>query len=147
MKQAKDFTCTITVDQSPAEVFNAVNNVRGWWQGIIQGNTDRLNEAFTYQMGDLHFTRQKIVEMVPGKKIVWLVTESRINFVADKNEWLHTTIIFDIAAMKNKTKLSFTHRGLVPAIECYNGCSGAWGLLIDKSLYSLITTGKGVEVF
>ena len=34
---SKDFTSTIIVDQSPGEVFTAVNNVRGWWQGEITG--------------------------------------------------------------------------------------------------------------
>lgn len=147
MKTRKDFTTSILTDKSATEVFNAINNVRGWWQGEIKGNTERLNEEFTYQMGDIHFSKQKIVELIPGKKVAWLVTESKINFVADKNEWVNTKIIFEIKPFKNKTKLTFTHQGLVPSIECYGGCSGAWGQLIEKSLFSLVTTGKGVEVF
>src|SRR5436305_697232 len=114
MKNRNDFTTSIVVDQSPAEVFKAINNVRGWWQGEITGSTEKINDEFTYQMADFHLTKQKIVELTPGKKIVWRVTESKINFVADKNEWLNTTITFDIATEKDKTKLSFTHKGLVP---------------------------------
>jgi hypothetical protein len=87
------------------------------------------------------------VELIPGKKVVWLVTESQINFVADKAEWLNTKIIFDIATEGEKTRLTFTHEGLVPAIECYQDCSGAWGQLVAKSLYSFINTGKGVNIF
>jgi hypothetical protein len=147
MKQGKDFTTSIVVDQSPAEVFNAINNVRSWWQGKITGSTEKLGDEFTYQMGDVHLSKQKIVELVPDKKVVWLVTESKISFVEDKKEWLNTKVSFDISAVGNKTKLTFTHHGLVPAIECYNGCSSAWGQLIEKSLFSLVTTGKGVDVF
>ncbi len=145
--EGKDFTTTILVDQSPEEVFNAINNVRGWWQGAIKGSTDNLNDEFTYRMNDIHFSKQKLVEVIPGKRVVWLVTESKINFVADKEEWVNTKIVFDITREDAKTKLTFTHHGLVPAIECYGGCSGAWGQLIEKSLLSLITTGKGVDVF
>jgi Activator of Hsp90 ATPase homolog 1-like protein len=147
MNKGKNFTTSIEADKSATEVFNAINNVRGWWQGEIKGNTEKLNDEFTYQMGDFHLSKQKIVELIPGKKVVWLVTESKINFVADKNEWLNTKIIFEITPLKNKTKLTFTHEGLVPAIECYGGCSGAWAQLIEKSLFSLVTTGKGVDVF
>jgi Activator of Hsp90 ATPase homolog 1-like protein len=145
--KVKDFTTTIEVPNSPQEVFNAINNVRGWWQGVIKGNTEKLHDEFTYQMAEFHLSKQKIVELVPYKKVVWQVTESSINFVADKKEWLNTTICFEITADKNNTQLIFTHQGLVPEIECYGGCSGAWEQLIQQSLYSLITTGKGVEVF
>lgn len=147
MTQQKDFTTSILVDNTPAQVFNAINNVRGWWQGEIKGSTTNLNDEFTYHMGDVHFSRQKIVEFIPDKKVVWLVTDSKINFVKDKNEWVDTRIIFEITPAGNKTELTFTHHGLVPAIECYGGCSGAWGQLIEKSLSSFITTGKGVDVF
>jgi hypothetical protein len=147
METEKDYTTSILVAKSPAEVFEAINHVRAWWQGEIKGNTDKLNEEFTYQMEPYHFTKQKVVELIPNKKVVWLVTESQINFVADKNEWLNTSIIFDISTVENKTRLTFTHKGLVPAIECYGGCSGAWESLVGKSLFSFITTGKSVNVF
>jgi hypothetical protein len=146
-KQGKDFTTSIEVKKSPEDVFKAINNIRGWWQGKITGSTDHLNDEFTYQMSDVHFSKQKVVELIPDKKVVWLVTDSKINFVAEKNEWTDTKIIFEISTVGNKTKLTFTHHGLVPAIECYGGCSGAWEQLIEKSLSSFITAGKGVDVF
>ena len=142
-----DFTTTILVDQSPKEVFNAINNVRGWWQGEINGSTDKLNDEFTYRMNDLHISKQKLVEVTPNKKIVWLVTESQLNFIEEKDEWTNTKIIFEISEINNKTQLRFTHVGLFPEIECYGACSNAWGDLIQKSLFSLITTGKGKKVF
>jgi Activator of Hsp90 ATPase homolog 1-like protein len=142
-----DFTTTLLVDQSPTEVFNAINNVRGWWQGEITGNTTGLHDEFTYQMADFHITRQKIVALVPDEKIEWLVTESSINFIADKNAWLNTIIRFEIDTVGDQTRLTFTHHGLVPAVACYGACSDGWSQLIHKSLWSLITVGKGVEVF
>ena len=142
-----NFTTTFFVNQTPQEVFDAVNNVRGWWQGEIDGSTDKLNDEFSYRSGEFHYSKQKIEELIPAQKIAWLVTESQINFVADKTEWMGTKIIFEITEINNKTQLRFTHVGLVPAIECYGGCSGAWEKLIQESLFSLITTGKGTKVF
>jgi hypothetical protein len=141
--KSKDYTTSFTVDQSPSEVFDAINNVRGWWSGEIDGSTDKLGAEFKYSYKDLHRTTQKITEFVPGKKVVWHVVESHINFVKDKGEWNGTDIVFEISKKDGKTELRFTHVGLVPAFECYGDCSGAWGLYINDSLRSLITTGKG----
>ena len=62
--------------------------------------------------------------MVPGKRVVWHVSDSRLNFVKDKTEWT----------------------GLVPTFECYGGCSGAWRFYINDSLQALIATGQGKPI-
>lgn len=142
-----NFTTTILVEQTPKEVFNAINNVRGWWQGKIEGNTEKLNDEFTYRMEEIHFSKQKLVEVVQDKKVVWLVTDSLLNFIKDKSEWTGTKISFEISETNNKTQLRFTHQGLHSNIECYKDCSNAWGRLIQESLFSLITTGKGKDIF
>lgn len=142
MKQ-QHFSTTILVDQSPLEVFNAINNVRGWWSEGIEGNTSKLNDEFIFEVKDVHFSRQKLTEVIPGKKVVWLVTDSRMEFLKDKKEWTGTKIIFDISETGNKTKLVFTHEGLAPGVECYDACSPAWTEYVQHSLYNLITSGKG----
>jgi hypothetical protein len=138
-----DYTTSYAVDQSPEEVFNAINNVRGWWSGDIDGRTDKLGAEFTYRYQDLHCSTQKITELVPGKKVVWRVLEAQIGFVKDKAEWNGTDIVFEITHKDGKTEVRFTHVGLRPTIECYGKCAGAWGFYINESLKSLITTGKG----
>lgn len=137
----RDYTITITVDETPEEVFDAINNARGWWSGEIDGDTDRLGAEFTYRYGDLHYSKQEITELLPGKKVVWRVKEAEINFVEEKQEWKGTDIVFDIAARDAKTELTFTHIGLVPQIECYHSCTDAWSKLIRGNLRRLIATG------
>ena len=144
---ASDFTTTFFVNQSPAVVFNAVNNIRGWWQGEVEGSTDKLHDEFTYRMKDIHFSKQRLIEVVPDKRVVWLVTGSKLDFLKNKDEWTGTKISFDIAEINNKTQIRFTHTGLVPQSECYDSCSNGWSKLIQESLFSLITTSKGKDVF
>jgi hypothetical protein len=139
----QNYTTSFTVDQSPEEVFAAVNNVPGWWSGEIDGRTDELGAEFSYRYQDLHRSTQKITEFVPGKKVVWHVADAKIAFVKDKDEWNGSDIVFEIARKGGKTELRFTHVGLIPTIECYGKCVGAWGYYINESLRSLITTGKG----
>jgi hypothetical protein len=117
--------------------------VRAWWSGEIDGPTDALGATFTYRYKDVHKSTQKITALVPGKKVIWHVKEATLNFVKDKDEWNGTEVVFEIGKKDGKTELRFTHLGLVPAFECYGGCSGAWGFYINESLRSLITTGKG----
>jgi len=138
-----DFTTTILVDQPPGEVFNAINNVRGWWSESVEGVTDKLNGEFLYYYKDVHISKMRIVELVPDKRVVWLVLENHFNFTKDKTEWNGTKIIFELAEKDGKTALRFTHQGLVPAYECYNVCHDAWTSYIQGSLKDLITTGKG----
>jgi hypothetical protein len=145
--KTKNFTTSILVDRTPQEAFDAINDVRGWWSGEIEGRTDVLGAEFTYSYKKVHRTTQRITELVPGKKVVWHVTESQLNFVRDKSEWDGTDIVFEIARKRDKngdkTEVRFTHVGLVPAIECYDGCSGAWGFYVNESLRNFITRGKG----
>jgi len=141
--KTSDFTTTISVDQTPQEAFNAINNVRDWWPGEIEGNTTKLNGEFSYRYKKMHYSNQKLVEVIPGKKVVWLVTESSLNFVENKSEWTGTKIIFEISEKGNKTQVRFTHQGLVPQFECFDACSNAWTDIIRDGLRALITTGKG----
>lgn len=141
--KTQSFTTTILVDSTPQEAFDAINDVRGWWSGEIDGRTDQLGAEWTYRYKTIHRTTQKVTELVPGKRVVWHITASEINFVKDNSEWDGTDIVFDIAKKGDQTEVRFTHVGLVPTIECYDGCSGAWGFYVNESLRDFITKGKG----
>ncbi|SFP65558.1 SRPBCC family protein [Parafilimonas terrae] len=121
-----DFTTTILVDATPAQVFDAVNNVRGWWSENIEGDTNKLNSEFLYHYQDVHRCKMKITELVPNKKVVWHVLDNYFVFTKDKSEWKDTDIIFEISEKENKTQLTFTQKGLVPAYECFKICHDAW---------------------
>ena len=140
--KAQNFTTTISVDQTPQEVFAAINNVRGWWSGQIEGDTDQPGAEFAYRYQDVHRSTQKITELTPGKRVVWHVVDSHLSFLNDKSEWNGSDIVFEISPKEGKTEVRFTHMGLVPEYECYDRCSNAWGMLINGSLRKLITTGK-----
>lgn len=136
------FTAVILVDQSPEEVFHAINQVRDWWSGEIEGITNEPGAEFTYTVPGVHFSKQKITGFIPGKKVEWAVTDATLSFVNNQNEWKGTSICFDIEEKNGRTEVQFTHAGLVPQHECYKDCSNAWNLLINGNLKNLIATGE-----
>lgn len=138
-----DFTTTLLVDETPTEAFNAINNVRGWWSEEIEGSTNKLNDEFKYHFEDVHNCKMKLIEVIPDKKIAWLVMDNYFKFTKDKSEWIGTKISFEITKQDNKTQIRFTHHGLVPEYECFEICRDAWSSYIQNSLRSLISTGKG----
>ena len=139
----QSFTATFVVDQDPHTVFDAINNVRGWWTGDIEGGTDALGDEFTYRYEDVHYSKQRVTELTPDERVVWLVLDSYLNFVEDKTEWNGTEISFDIAKKGDETEVRFTHHGLVPQYECFEACSGAWSHYMKESLRQFIATGHG----
>ncbi len=136
------YTTAFTVYQSPEDVFDAINNVRGWWSGELEGDTDRLGAVFTYRHGAVHRSQQEITELVPGKRVAWHVLDGYLSFVGEQTEWTGTDIVFDISEHGGETAVRFTHVGLAPEYECYGVCSNAWAMLINGSLRGLITTGE-----
>ncbi len=138
-----DYHASISVNASAKEAFNSIRDVTKWWTENLEGNTQKLNDEFTVRFEDMHYSKQKIVELIPDRKIVWLVTDSHLSWIKDKDEWTNTKISFEITDKDHKTQINFTHIGLVPEIECYNDCSNAWGQFIHQSLFRLISTGKG----
>jgi hypothetical protein len=139
----QDYSESITVNAEPHEAFISINNVSKWWTENVEGSSEKLHDEFTVQFGDVHFSRQKLVEVIPDEKVVWLVTESKLNFLQNKQEWTNTKISFEISKLDNTTQIHFTHIGLVPDYECFNDCSNAWRHYLRHSLLSLVNTGKG----
>jgi hypothetical protein len=143
IKKGKSFTASIVVNQTAHVAFNAIKNFRAWWSEEIEGPTDKLTEVFFYHYKDIHLCKIKLTELVPDKKLVYQVVENQFNFIKDQAEWVDTKLIFEIQETGNKTKVTFTHEGLIPEYECYNICNDAWTGYITNSLFNLIETGKG----
>lgn len=140
--KGENFNTTIMVDQSPMDVFDAVNNVRAWWCKAAKGDSIALHDEFMVDFVN-HWWAMRIIETVPGEKVVWQVTGSYMPWNKNKHEWTDTTLAFEISDEGGQTKLRFTHFGLVPQFSCFDGCSKGWTGYINISLKSLIMTGTG----
>lgn len=139
----ENYTHSFEVDKQANQVFAALTNVHAWWGEGIKGKSEKPGDSFFYKHKEFHTSRQTLTELIPNKKLVWDVTDSKINFVQNKSEWENTKVIFDIVEKGKKTTVTITHSGLTPKLECYDGCSGGWNQYFGESLKKLIETGKG----
>jgi hypothetical protein len=141
----KNYKATIEVAKSPKHVFNCINDVSKWWTKDFEGSCTQVNDEFIIHHPDAHYSKQKLIEVIPDKKIVWLVTESTLHWLQnDKHEWTNTKMIFEITTKGDKTVLHFTHEGLVPGRECYDRCTQGWNMVIKEWLFNFIINGKAI---
>lgn len=141
--EKKDFHLTITVNASPEEAIKKINQVNLWWAKKVIGNSEKLGDKFTVDFGKT-FVDFQISELIPEKKVVWKVTDCNLDWINDKKEWNNTEVVFEVSSENNKTKIDFTHKGLVPGIECYEDCKEGWTGHVTNSLVKFIDEGKGM---
>ena len=128
---ANSYTYSFNSIRNPKEIFELLLDIENWWSGLyeetITGTSKKLDDEFSFKAGEgAHFSKQKLIELVANKKIVWLVTESHLSFLDNPGEWTNTKICFEIYQEMNKSKIIFSHEGLIPKIDCYDVCTGAW---------------------
>lgn len=121
----QDYHKSITTTVSAEEAFTKISRVSTWWTPNIKGSAKNLNDVFTMRTEKDTVTLQ-VVEVVPNKKLVWLVTDCQMLWLKDPTEWKNTRIVFEISEENQQTRIDMTHVGLVPAVECYNVCEPGW---------------------
>lgn len=139
-----DYHATITVKAPAHDVFKSITTMSAWWTEDFEGRSTALNDVFTIGFGPRSFVTCKLVELVPDRKAVWHVTDCNLDRLKDKKEWRDTRLIFRLAPEDGNTRITFTHVGIVPGIECYKECVKGWDQYIKGSLPKLIMEGVGL---
>ena len=139
----RNYNKTITVNTSAKEAMKKISQVNLWWIKGFSGSAEKLNEKFHVSFGDPSYVDFVISELVPGKKVVWKVSDCFLHWFQDKKEWNNTEVVFNLFEENGQTKIDFTHVGLVPEIECYESCVKGWDQYAKNSLLNLLNTGTG----
>ena len=134
------YTVAIEVAKSPNAVFNhVIHDVSKFWPEEFEGESTKLDDEFIFRSGDIHYSKNKVIELVPNKKVVWLVTESIRK--TDNYEWTGTKMIFELTPKVESTVLKFTYDGFVLENE-YDRLVQICDIVIKEKLYNLITNGE-----
>src|SRR6516162_5694516 len=88
------YTVAIEVAKSPKDIFNhLLHDIAEFWPEDVEGEGSKLNDEFIFKTGNSHYSKNKVIELVPNKKLVWLVTDSYRKM--DNFEWTGTKMIFE----------------------------------------------------
>jgi activator of Hsp90 ATPase-like protein len=139
----QNYSKTITAKITASEAANRISRVSDWWAKNVKGASQKLGDTFTVDFGE-KFADFKIVELIPGKKIVWLVTNCNQHWIPDITEWNNTQVMWEISTDNKTTTVRMTHVGLVPANQCYENCEQGWNFYVGQSLLKLLTENKGL---
>ena len=90
----QNFTTTFSVNRTPEEVFEAINNFRGWWSEEIEGTTDKLGAEFTHRYEDVHRCKMKMIRIRPRQKSRLAGFGQLFNFTEDKTASRRTPRLF-----------------------------------------------------
>ena len=142
MKQ-KDYQKSIDTDVTAKEAFHRIADVRRWWTNTFKGKAVNVNDKFEVTFGKTN-VKFEVTEAIPFSKLVWQVTDCYLDWINDKTEWKGTEIIWEVSEGRKGTKITMTHHGLVPGLECYNDCEAGWNQYVGESIPKLISTGMGI---
>ncbi|MBS1530550.1 MAG: hypothetical protein JSU01_09600, partial [Bacteroidetes bacterium] len=108
-----------------------------YWPEEFKGECGKLNDEFVFRSGGgTHYSRHLVTEFVPGKKVVWLVTESIRK--TDNFDWTGTKMIFDLAPKGESTLIAFTYDGFTLENE-YDRLVQICDFVVKESLYNFLT--------
>ena len=142
MKQ-QDYQCSFIAPVTPEEALRGIGDVSAWWAKDFMGQAHLLHDTFTVRWGET-FVDFEITELVPGKKVVWSVTDCYLPWQNDKHEWTGTRVSWEVAPVENGTRVLMTHHGLHPEVECYEGCRKGWNHHAGESLSKFLTDRVGM---
>lgn len=126
----------VVIKNTPEKIFDAITTeegLKGWWatQAIALPEVGFVN-LFTFGKYRHEF---KVTTLVPGQKVEW----GCLNSI---DEWIGTTISFDLEQRGGNTILRFSHSGWREITDTFAKCNYDWAQFI-KSLKLLCETGTG----
>ncbi len=121
---------------SPADVYKALTTIEGlsaWWTTTTEGES-KIGGMLRFRFGSGGFD-MKVLELAAARRVVWQVVDG-------PEEWIGTTVSFDLDRRGDWTILLFKHEGWKEPVEFMHHCSTKWGVFL-LSLKSLLETGNG----
>lgn len=138
---SQDYTRTFTAPVTPARAYELASAPASWWGEMATGTPDTPGSTFVFNVPELHYSLFDVTEAIPGQRLAWTVIPS--GNPAEHHEWVGTEVRMDFEPDPAGSRITFTHKGLRPTLNCHAVCSAAWDHHLEAGLRALLTTGRG----
>jgi len=110
------------------------NGLADWWTNNTKGEGNQVGNIIEFRFGAGGFD-MKVTDLKTPTHVEWKVVEG-------PEEWLDTTIVFEMKQEEDYVIVLFKHLNWKEPIEFMHHCSTKWAIFL-MSLKSLLETGKG----
>jgi uncharacterized protein YndB with AHSA1/START domain len=117
------------------EALTTVEGLAGWWTEDTKGNGDEPGGVLAFRFPPVGGFDMEVLELRPSERVVWRVVDG-------PEEWIGTTIEWELSQRADWTIVLFAHRGWREPVEFMHHCSTKWSSFL-MSLKSLVETGEG----
>jgi hypothetical protein len=83
--ETKNFNCSITTKISASEAIKKISQVPAWWGVAFIGSAEKQGDEFVIKMGGDSFFNFTVSELIPNKRVVWLVTDCYMPWYTENN--------------------------------------------------------------
>lgn len=132
-----DILHKINIQAPPEKVLSAITEqqgLAGWWTRDVSAKPQTGSVAeFGFENHTL-VTRMEVVQISP-RRVEW-------KCIGGPDEWIGTTVTFELEPSDGQTILRFAQRGWKEASDFYAHCNTKWGYFL-ASLKSLLEKGQG----
>jgi len=115
------------------DALTTVDGLAGWWTDDTRGDTT-VGGTLEFRFAPGGFD-MRVTELQPAQQVRWLVIDG-------PEEWIGTTISWDLKQEGDYTTVLFKHQGWKEPVDFMHHCSTKWAVYL-LSLKSLVETGKG----
>ena len=136
-----DILHRVGIKASSDEVYKALttrDGLAGWWTHNTQAESKvggALRFRFIADGVDIGGFDMKVLELQPGKRVLWQVVDG-------PKEWVGTRISWELKQEGEYSIVLFKHQDWKEPGEFMHHCSTKWAIFL-MSLKSLVETGKG----
>jgi len=116
------------------EAITSVDGLAGWWTDDTTGTPD-LGGVLEFRFPPIGGFDMRVDELRQAEHVGWSVVDG-------PEEWIGTTIQWDLRQDGDYTVILFKHQGWDEPGEFMHHCSTKWGSFL-MSLKSLVETGEG----